>query len=697
MSASIPEPNPPEPPLDVPPEDRARILARWYDHQFGDRRYRDLQLQVPETPAEKELRERWLGFLFDLLTAYLADPSPIYRDVYRGERHRCFDARTPPEERARYFKTVLSADVAALLERCDESRRGEIEARCRRLHQPLVRSDDQTEVTLLGVGDCLMTEIGHFLRTAARERGIGVDLRHAYFGARMPGREAGELLDGVFAPLEEGVELVALSFFTYEGLPQYRALAHAALSETAEVDLGHALSTVSDSLRHFVGAIRERSNATILLHNVSGVPGLAPLLGTESFAALTSMLDRLNGEIDRIVAAHENILLIDEREIAVTDGIPECSAPALPPEHFADPVFRPLLLARALSRRYLPILQSFVALRRAKVLAVDFDDTLWRGVMAEGPVEHHRERQALLRRLREGGMLLVAVSKNDPARIRWDEMSLERRDFVLERIGWTAKVDSIRDAARTLELGLDSFVFLDDRPEERGLVAEHLPSVVGLDSTASATWESLAHLLAFPNTASTGTAASRTEKYRARAERSAHLAEPAEAGRLLESMGIVVEAVVPSESDLDRVEELFLRTNQFNCTGDRHRKPALRRMLTDPRCTLRAFRLRDRFGDMGLVGVVVARRRGETDLVLSSVVMSCRAMGYGLEQCMIAHVTRSFPGLRYVGLFVPTERNGPAAGLFRELGFTASEEGSWVLGPEAAPLSIPQWLTLESP
>jgi FkbH-like protein len=100
--------------------------------------------------------------------------------------------------------------------------------------------------------------------------------------------------------------------------------------------------------------------------------------------------------------------------------------------------------------------------------------------MAEGPVRHYRDRQALLKRLQEGGILLVAVSKNDPQAIRWNEMVLQPEDFAVLAIGWELKPTTLAEIAAQLNLGLDAFVFLDDNPTERGLVASHLPQVRGL-------------------------------------------------------------------------------------------------------------------------------------------------------------------------------------------------------------------------
>ena len=134
-----------------------------------------------------------------------------------------------------------------------------------------------------------------------------------------------------------------------------------------------------------------------------------------------------------------------------------------------------------LSDVYERTLAAHTLLGRAKALLVDFDNTLWEGVMADGPVRHYRDRQRQLKRLRDAGVLLVALSKNDPSSIRWDELSLEYEDFVLHQVNWRPKPDNVSEAITALDLAPEAFVLLDDNPVERALVCENVPGVRALD------------------------------------------------------------------------------------------------------------------------------------------------------------------------------------------------------------------------
>src|SRR5206468_1405805 len=147
------------------------------------------------------------------------------------------------------------------------------------------------------------------------------------------------------------------------------------------------------------------------------------------------------------------------------------------------------------------------------------------------------------------------------------------------------------------------------------------------------------------------------------------------------------------ESTLDRVHELVQRTTQFNTTTRRRSPAELAELLADPAYDCRITSLRDRFGDLGVVGVVIAHREG-TRLTFDSVIMSCRAMGFGLELAMIASALEAAGDWETaVGVYAPTDRNGPCAQVFASAGFAAMSPEEWLLTRDAAsPVPVPEWL-----
>ena len=199
-------------------------------------------------------------------------------------------------------------------------------------------------------------------------------------------------------------------------------------------------------------------------------------------------------------------------------------------------MFHPSWFGAVLAPIYVELARAQATLRNAKVLLVDFDNTLWQGVMAEGEVAHERERQRLLRELRDAGVLLVALSKNSDDAIRWDEMDLSPEDFVLHKVSWNQKAQSVLEAAQQLDLSPDSFVLLDDNPAERELVRQRLPEVRALDSNDPATWRALEWMLELPITGRSAEAARRTEMYREAAARREALADELDLPSMMRSL-----------------------------------------------------------------------------------------------------------------------------------------------------------------
>ncbi len=195
----------------------------------------------------------------------------------------------------------------------------------------------------------------------------------------------------------------------------------------------------------------------------------------------------------------ENIVLIDEAGLAAANGgLRACAAAVFRPADVPDAVFHPARFEPVLARRYATTLDAVRTLGPAKVLLVDFDNTLWSGVMADGPVAHDRAAQRTLLRLRQAGVLRVALSKNDPQTIRWDEMELAPEDFVLHKLTWQPKAYAAAEAITELNLAPGAFVLVDDNPAERAMVTQAIPEIAALDPAQPATWRMLDAWLALP-------------------------------------------------------------------------------------------------------------------------------------------------------------------------------------------------------
>jgi FkbH-like protein len=674
---------------------RGEILSEWWDSQFDEGRIRRYAVEGVDGRDKDTLVRTFLDPLLNLLIGYVRTGEDRYQDAYLDERLRYAPHRASPLVRVRFFDEVLPADEAAIIgaSQLPSELPSALWAVLTEVHAPLRSAPSQSPLRFLTLGDCLMTELRVSLTGLCRRIGIDLDMRALYFSA-LTGR--GLCVDQVVGFLKEfPADLIALSFLSFEGIPFYRPLLREA-GRLAPAQLAERVAAIMALIGEFLGRLREHTDAPFLIHNAGGLPlnrlrRYFPFLPSHSKGS-TRALRALNDALSELAVNTPNTLLIDEVAVVRTKGHHACAAPMIPRGIARNAYFHTSMFGKYLSEHYIDILQSYKTLGRAKVLLVDFDDTLWEGVMADGPVKHRHDLQSLLRRVKEAGILLVAVSKNEPAHVRWDEMTLQPSDFILHKIGWDLKVQSISDAARELNLGLDSFVFLDDNPVERELVQRQFPMICALEPTCPSCARWLERMVQFPNTRDTEEARTRTEMYRQQSVRQKALRQRFEYPSMMADLGLAVCFRCATRGDLDRVAELIQRTNQFNTTTIRYSKQELRTILDGGRHAVYVATLSDKFGSAGMVCVAIIERKGN-DRVFDSFVMSCRAMGFELERLMLRLVidSESSDATRFVGRFHPTDRNTPCKDLFSSNGFSRWDAREWVLEPDATRPEKPVW------
>jgi FkbH-like protein len=305
--------------------------------------------------------------------------------------------------------------------------------------------------------------------------------------------------------------------------------------------------------------------------------------------------------------------------------------------------------------------------------------------------------------LRRRGVLLAVVSKNNPAQARepferHPDMRLALSDFVAFRAGWDDKSALIRQLAEDLSLGLDAFVFIDDNPFERAAVRETLPEVdvLELPVEPSGYPAALAGLATLEPGRLTAEDTGRTEQYQALARTADARATAGTGPEFLAGLQMRAEFAPVDETTLPRVVQLIGKTNQFNLTGRRHGSAAVQDLIGRAGGVHLTLRLRDRFVDHGLVGVVLAvpttpitpaapSGPGGSDLMVDTWLMSCRVLGRGVEIATMTAVTEAARALGYsrvIGEYLATDRNEPAREAYQRSGFTVQttdeERTTWV-------------------
>ncbi|MDQ2729299.1 MAG: HAD-IIIC family phosphatase, partial [Actinomycetota bacterium] len=347
-----------------------------------------------------------------------------------------------------------------------------------------------------------------------------------------------------------------------------------------------------------------------------------------------------------------------------------------------------------------------------KVLLLDCDNTLWGGVAADDglgllecseafPGFAYRSFQLAARRLRHRGVLLALTSKNEEETVvevfdQLDGMALAPADIATRRVNWDPKPGNIESIAEELNLGLDSFVFVDDADHELGAVAAQLPAVrlLRVPDDIEALPDLLSESGLFRLMRVTVDDQERTERIVAAAART-RAASAMSHDEFLASLGLRVAMVAVTAGNLGRVSQLINKTNQFNLTTRRRSEADVERLVADPGVVARAIEVNDAFGEYGLVGVAVARLRDGT-AELDTLLMSCRVLGRGVETTFLALLTeqlRDQGAGDVVGRFIATRKNALVADLYPNHGFVdTAEDGVWVL-PGGTAVAVPSHVT----
>lgn len=351
-----------------------------------------------------------------------------------------------------------------------------------------------------------------------------------------------------------------------------------------------------------------------------------------------------------------------------------------------------------------------------KLLVLDLDNTLWGGLAGENditPIElsedhtglAYKNLQRVILQMQCQGVLLAIVSKNNEQDAmelleHHPHMVLRGEAFAAKRINWQPKHENIREIARELNLGTDSFVFWDDNPTERELIKEMLPEVAVPDfpdkpeELAPAMVEIYKEYFAKPSI--TEEDRKKTAQYAANSARQELERKAGSFEDYLKQLEIVMTRVNP-EKHMERLTQLINKTNQFNLTTRRYTQGQIAELLQEDGKRVYLYSVADRFGDNGIVAAVIvnlgaggvvsgmAAACGETsDLpglrgcpVVEEFVMSCRVMGKNIEYAIIEDVEADLRENGYAflrGMYLPTAKNQPVEELYDRLGYRRMEE-----------------------
>ena len=332
------------------------------------------------------------------------------------------------------------------------------------------------------------------------------------------------------------------------------------------------------------------------------------------------------------------------------------------------------------------ITRKFHALQRSpyKVIVLDCDQTLWGGVCGEdGPhgicLDAPRKTlQDFMRAQQAAGRLLAVCSKNSEEDVREVfaqrlDMPLRHEHFAAWRVNWSAKSENLKSIAKELNLGLDSFIFMDDNPVECAEVEANCPGVLTLQlpEDPAAIPQFLKHCWAFDVLKVTAEDTRRGEMYREGRQREELRAQAGSLSDFIAGLNLKIQIAPMAAEQLSRVSQLTQRTNQFNLTTIRRTEAEIQQLSGGDKDTaVLTVSVSDRFGDYGLVGVMICEEQAEA-LDVDTFLLSCRVLGRGVEHEMLAYLG----GLalehkkRWVNLhFHPSAKNKPALDFLQAVG-----------------------------
>ncbi|MBQ2798238.1 MAG: HAD-IIIC family phosphatase [Ruminiclostridium sp.] len=461
-----------------------------------------------------------------------------------------------------------------------------------------------------------------------------------------------------------------------------------------------------DQLSHFETmwkAIADRYHCPVIQNNFE--QPYFRLMGNRDcfdYRGRVNFINRLNMAFADYAESHEGFYINDINYLSACYGIDRWSEPA------AWHMYKYAMCIPAIpdfAFNLAGIIKSVFGKNR-KSLVLDLDNTLWGGVVGDDGVDGieigqethmgqvYSEFQKYLALVKNTGVMLTVCSKNEEenaiAGLKHPEGSLKPEDFIVIKANWDNKDRNIEAIANELNIGLDALVFLDDNPAERAIVSSQLPMVAVPEMTAPEDYiRTVDRSHFFEITSFSGDDLKRNEMYKKNAERAAMQSQFADYGEYLTSLDMVgvIDDFLPIY--LPRITQLTNKSNQFNLTTRRFTTSEMEAVFADDGYIRLYGKLTDKFGDNGIVSVVIGKINGDTlDVILW--LMSCRVLKRDMEYAMLDNLVEraAQKGIREIkGYYYPTAKNKMVKELYADFGFTKiseDEEGNTVWSLETA-------------
>jgi FkbH-like protein len=533
--------------------------------------------------------------------------------------------------------------------------------------------------------------------------GLYIDVYQAGFGLFRQ-----EIIDANSGLYRYGPDVVVVAVEGEDWIPS----AYGAFLEASE-NLPAACRAWRNEVATLLHTLRTRTAATVLVHNLPA-PAYGAWGATDAKHAdgQYTAIRRLNDDLVAVAAEVTDVQVVDYAGLVNRHGALNWYDARM--RHYARaPIagaMQPFLAAE-----YIKFLRALRGLAK-KCLVVDLDNTLWGGIVGdEGPLgvqlgatypgSAFVEFQRYLLDLHARGVILGIASKNNPANV--DEvfavnkaMVVAQSHFAAIEVHWRSKTESLANIASHLGIGLEHIVFVDDNPVECEEVRRNLPSVtvICLPSQPERFVEALCREGLFDTLGLSVEDRRRGELYRQRAQAESMRERAASVEDYYRDLSMQLSFAAVDRASLARTAQLTQKTNQFNVTTRRSSEADVARRVADRSWIVTTVSLRDRFGDNGIVGVIMAKQVG-TVVEIDTLLLSCRVIGRGVETAMLAHVcdrARERGATAVSGTIIPTPKNEPVRDLFTRHSFVKLAEETdgtthWRLDLKLGGIAWPEW------
>lgn len=645
------------------------------------------------------LEEEFYAYV-DYLVKYFATGDNTFKYLYLGEKLKAlYDSTLDQNARNQIAHLVYQAEKSQL-EALLKPELGED------LHilldvlaelQALIVAESKYKKRIVFIGDCLFLDIVPFVIGPLISENISIQVEYITSKNPLQVRQELKSLEG------QKIDLIFYSPFTYEFSPNLLSILDWQHSFDNQRKITASLASAWDETKKTIDTVSDLFDCPLYVHNASFIlrenNAFKRFLKCKLTERMRHFAQRwLNQTVSQYIAkinqqTFEHVFVFDE--LRFVQEIGDFSAGKL---IYNSKLHHPSIIGLMFAREYVDIIYAQVMLAKKKLVVCDLDNTLWDGVIGEGEVQHYHQRQELLKSLKSKGVVLAINSKNDPKNVHWTGATLNEGDFVASAISWMPKVQGMSEIQQELNLKMNSFVFIDDRNDELELMRTTYPEILCLNAKEPQTWARFRHwLLSLEDDLEMD----RTLMYKQREQRKALVKEDVTTEedklKLFSSLELKLQIKRPGSEDLKRVAELINRTNQFNLEGTRVSLKEINDWYLSDKYTILTGRTSDRFGDMGVTCVAIAKKV-EDRLEMLAFVLSCRVFGYQFEHAVMNFIKRQALTMgvkRIYANYIETAQNLPCRNFLPECGFVKLETlYCYDLGIPI--VSDASWITVES-